>query len=304
MTRALDNKTGSASLDTAERALGAVWWVYHELGDEGVLQMEKDTFERTPDALERASFFRSRMKEWGRTEIDPVGRELRDLIEMKFREMAIIDVNDQKWKERVFEECLQFTRAKYPAIAEKRLLSYAQALQTVALAILPIRELPIALSAFAILTDRKRRLPEEKERLKLEVILRDLKLNTTELKEVEGAMKKARARVGEADPIVSLLERLFSLKEGYWKGFVDWRHRLRRKKLPFVPRMLRELVDGLQNPSKFRLPRYPRGLTVESGSEARRLAARCAKATFPKIFPNKFYDAESVRSALRYQDKK
>ena len=63
--------------------------------------------------------------------------------------------------------------------------------------------------------------------------------------------------------------------------------------------MRERLLERLLSPETLGLP--PNALTI-TRPEAHELAAVCMKAAYPRLFP-KSLDGESVRLAIRYQDK-
>ena len=156
-----------------ERALATVWWILRELEDPGVLAIERETLALASgaNAEDRARLLGLRIKAgWYRKELDPVARQLCGLLEVKFRELTV--PSNVVWSDRIFKACAGFVRQKYANESEEWLLPSARTLTLIALERLPVRELPLARTAFAVLKDlRKTKRPNKSELSKLDAWL-------------------------------------------------------------------------------------------------------------------------------------
>jgi len=283
-----------------EQALATVWWILRELRDPGVLAIEREVFAHASgaDAEYRARLLSLRIEAgWSLKELDCVARELCRLLEVKFRELAI--PANVVLSDRVFKACARFVRQKYANESEARLLPFARTLTLIALERLPVRELPQAQAAFAVLNDlRKTMRPSKRELSKL-----DAWLDRRGLAKAE-QVKHARDRLAAPDPVAQLLEQLFNIDPapgnngtGYWREFFDWRGRVRSKKLPPFRSMFQALVDALREPTKFGSPAYTEGFAL-SKADVCELAARCARTAFPEWF-DRYFDGVALRGAIR-----
>jgi hypothetical protein len=274
------------------RAVTALWWIYHEVGNERVLEIERESFATTADLGERTRLLFSRMMEWARVEVDEIGRELLGLLQAGFQESPLAEELEQQ-KQRILEACRTFVQDTHPEESEDRLLESAEALYLIALTVIPLRELPLAAIAFGILQKRRERRPPDRNWSRFTTSLDRLRFESDEREEIAKVVDKARRRQAQPDLVEELLACFFEAKDGYWREFFDSRSRMRLKKLPLFPRMLRELVRLFRSPSNFR---------IDTEIAACELSARCAKAAFPKFFPKLFYDGESVRKDLQYHE--
>jgi hypothetical protein len=274
-----------------QRAVTALWWIYHEVGNERVLEIERESFATTADLGERTRLLFSRMMEWARVEVDEIGRELLGLLQAGFQESPLAEELEEQ-KQHILEACRRFVRDTHPEESEDRLLESAEVLYLIALTAIPLRELPLAAIAFGILRKRRERRPPETNWSRFTASLDCLEFESDEREAIVKIVDKARRRQAQPDRVEELLACFFEAKEGYWREFFDWRSKMRRRKLPLFPRMLRELVVLFRKTSQF---------PIKTEIAACELSARCAKAAFPEFF-RKFFDGESVRKDLQYHE--
>jgi hypothetical protein len=274
-----------------QRAVSALWWIYHEIGNEKVLEIEGESFAMTADLGERTRLLSLRIRAWARIEIDQTGRELLGLLRAGFQESPLAEELEQQ-KQLILEACRRFVQDTHPEESKDQVLESAEALYLIALTVMPLRELPLAVIAFGILQKRRERRPPDTNWSRFTASLDRLGFESGEREAIAKLVDKARRRQAQPDRVEELLAGFFEAKEGYWREFFDWRRRMRRRKLPHFPRMLRELVVLFRKNSQF---------PIKTESAACELSARCAKAAFPDFFP-KFFDGESVRHDLQYHE--
>jgi hypothetical protein len=142
------------------RAVSALWWICHEVGDERVLEIERESFATTADLGERAKLLLLRMMEWARVGLDQTRRDLLGLLQAGFQESPVAEELETQ-KQRIVEACRRFVWDTHSEESADQLRESAEALYLIALTAIPLRELPLATIAFGILRKRRERRPPE-----------------------------------------------------------------------------------------------------------------------------------------------